>query len=200
MSRLIFLTVLALGTTAAQADSGLFYLGAGATYSLLTETYDGFIAYDQTDLNNAAWKAFAGVRPLKWLALEADYIDLGSGYSGTTYGDTYHSTTHADSSAWAAYVVGFLPLEERVVDVYGKLGVAYWKLKANLITYSYTAPPPSLTPIVYVDPKSFSGTNIAWGIGIQTHFKMLGVRLEYEGIPVNNNAASVFSLSVFLSL
>jgi hypothetical protein len=35
------------------------------------------------DLNETSWKAFAGVRPLEWLAMEADYVDLG----GNTVGE-----------------------------------------------------------------------------------------------------------------
>ena len=193
MRRLVLLTVLALGATAARAENGLFYLGAGVTRSSLTASNNGYIAYGQPDLNNTSWTAFAGVRPLNWLAVEADYIDLGSGNSGTTSGDTYSQYTHADSSAWAAYVIGFLPLPLPVVDVYGKVGVARWKLTSTLIQDIYYLPEPLVTP------RSYSGTNFAWGLGVQAHFKMLGVRLEYEGFEVDNNTANVASLSVFLS-
>jgi len=75
MRKLMLLTVLMLGARVAQADNGFFYLGAGVTSSSLTDTYN----YAPTDLKNTAWKAFAGVRPLKWVAVEANYIDLGSG-------------------------------------------------------------------------------------------------------------------------
>jgi len=30
------------------------------------------------DLKNTSWKVYGGVRPLNWLALEVDYLDLGS--------------------------------------------------------------------------------------------------------------------------
>ena len=192
MRKLILLMVLALGATVARAENGLFYLGAGVTHSSLTESYD-YIAYDRTDLKNNSWKAFAGVRPLNWLAVEADYIDLGSGNSGTTIDDTFSSYTHADSSAWAAYAVGFLPVPLPVVDFYGKVGVARWKLNTSYIQ-DYYYPPSTL-----VSPKSYSGTDLAWGIGVQAHVKMFGVRLEYEGFEVKNNTANVVSLSVFLN-
>jgi outer membrane protein with beta-barrel domain len=197
MRRLVLLAVLALGTTAAQADSGLFYLGAGVTDSSLTANNGGFIAYAPTDLKHNEWKAFAGVRPLNWLAVEADYIDLGSGSSGSTLSDTFTSYTHADSSAWAAYAIGFLPVPLPMVNFYGKVGVACWQLKENLIDVS-NFPPPSTS----IYPRSLSGTDFAWGIGVQAHVKMFGVRLEYEGLEVNNNTANVASLSVsvFLNL
>jgi hypothetical protein len=109
MRRLVLLTILALGTTAVQADSDLFYVGAGATYSSLTASNNGYIAYGEPELKNTSWKAFAGVRPLKWLVVEAEYIDLGSG-STSYFTNEYTDTTHAESSAWAAYAIGFLPV------------------------------------------------------------------------------------------
>lgn len=111
MRRLILLTVLALGPTAARAENGLVYLGAGLTDSSLSEV---ILNNPPTDLRSYSWKAFAGVRPLKWLAVEADYIDLGSG-SSTIMENFLSSTTHADGSAWAGYAVGFIPLG--VVDL-----------------------------------------------------------------------------------
>ena len=144
MRRLIMLTVLAPGTTAAQADSGLFYLGAGVTDSSLTASNNGYIAYGTPDLKNNSWKAFAGVHPLKWLALEADYIDLGSG-STSTLSNESTNTTHADSSAWVAYAIGFLPVPLPVVDFFGKVGVARWKLNSTLtqdFNNLFNTPPP----------------------------------------------------------
>jgi len=74
MRKVILSTVLMLGATAARADNGFFYLGAGVTSSSLTDdTY-----FLQTDLKNNKWKAFAGVRPFKWVAIEADYISAAA--------------------------------------------------------------------------------------------------------------------------
>lgn len=79
MRKLVLFTVLALGPTVASTGNSLFYLGAGITYSSLIASNNGYIAYGTPDLSKNSWKAFAGVRPLNWLAVEADYIDLGSG-------------------------------------------------------------------------------------------------------------------------
>jgi hypothetical protein len=192
MRRLIALAVLALGTTAAQADSGLFYLGAGVTHSSLTASNGGYIAYGTPDLKNDEWTAFAGVRPLKWLAVEADYIDLGSGNSAVNIGTSSSNYTHADSSAWAAYAVGFLPATP-VVEFYGKVGVARWKLTSTFIQDYYFNNSQVSTP------RSYSGTDFAVGVGVQAHVKMFGVRLEWEEFDVDGNPASVGSLSVFWS-
>ena len=81
-----------------------------------------------------------------------------------------------------------------MVDFYGKLGLARWKLKGNDFLSSNYPPPETV-----VLPVSLSGTSVAWGLGVQAHVKMFGVRLEYEGFDVNNNRATVGSLSVFVN-
>jgi opacity protein-like surface antigen len=187
--KLLLLTVLALQATGARAGNGLFYLGAGATSSKLT---DDTVSYLHTDLNNTSWKAFVGVRPFKWVAMEADYIDLGSG-SNFLPGNSF-STTHADASAWTAYAVGFLPIPLPVVDFYGKAGIARWKLNSSLSFTSY------IPGNSFADSTSSTGTDFAWGIGVQAHISIVGARLEYEQFNVNSNAAKVASLSVFLNL
>lgn len=86
-----------------------------------------------------------------------------------------------------------------VVEFYGKVGVARWKLNSTLtedFNNLFNTPPPP--PII--TPRSYSGTDFAYGVGVQAHVKMFGVRLEYEGLDVNSNPANVVSLSVFLNL
>src|SRR6185312_2420833 len=144
MGRLILLTILVLGPTAASAENGLFYLGAGVTHSSLTVAINNYVVFGNipTDLKNHSWTAFAGVRPLKWLAAEAEYIDLGSGnlkYPEFTISSSTLGPTHGN--AWAVYAVGFLPVPLPVVEFYGKLGVARWKLNSTFTTYSNDSPP-----------------------------------------------------------
>ena len=182
MRRLMLLTVLALGASAARAENGFFYLGAGVVRNSLSDNTD---LGGLPDLSNTSWKAFGGVRPLNWLAAEMDYIDLVSGSSTTTSG----GSAHADGSALAAYAVGFLPIPLPVVDVYGKAGLARWKLNGDVNSL--------------VSPGSLStkGTEFAWGIGVQAHISMIGARLEYENFNIpNTSGAKVTSLSVFLNL
>jgi len=185
MRSLILLTVLAFATGAAHAENGFYYVGAGVVRNSLSDITD---LGGLPDLSNTSWKAYAGVRPLNWLAGELDYIDLGSG-SSTTTSSSGNVTAHADGNALAAFAVGFLPIPLPVVDIYGKAGLARWKLNGNVNSL--------------VSPGTFStnGTEFAWGIGAQAHISMFGARLEYENFNIpNTSGAKVTSLSVFLNL
>ena len=185
MRKLILLTVLALGASVARADNGFFYAGAGIVRNSLTGITD---LGGLPDLKNTSWKAFAGVRPLNWLAAEADYIDLGSGNSTATT-NAGNVNSHTDGTAFAAYAVGFLPIPLPIVDVYGKAGLARWKLNGNVGGNAGS-----------LGSLSTNGTEFAWGIGVQAHISMIGARLEYENFNVpNTSGASVASLSVFVN-
>ncbi|HYX74099.1 MAG TPA: outer membrane beta-barrel protein [Steroidobacteraceae bacterium] len=185
MCRFMLLVVLAFGAAAAQAENGFFYLGAGVVRNSLSDiTSIGGLP----DLKNTSWKAYAGARPLDRLAAEADYIDLGSN-SGTNASGASGTT---NGSAFAAYAVGFLPIPLPIVDIFGKAGFARWKYDGNVV-------PPSGP--MGASAFSISGTDFAWGIGVQAHISMVGARLEYENFNVpNTSGARVTSLSVFLNL
>jgi hypothetical protein len=182
MRKLILLAALALGAGTAHAENGFFYLGAGVVRNSLSDiTSIGGLP----ELKNTSWKAYAGVRPLNWLAAEADYIDLGSS-SGTNSAGSSGTT---NGSAFAAYAVGFLPIPLPIVDIFGKAGFARWKYDGSVNL------PGSATGF------STNGTDFAWGIGVQAHISLVGARLEYENFNVpNTSGARVASLSVFLNL
>jgi hypothetical protein len=180
---LLLLSASALGGGAAHAENGFFYVGVGVVRNSLSDiTSIGGLP----ELKNTSWKAYAGVRPLDWLAAEADYIDLGSN-SGTNAAGSNAST---NGSAFAAYAVGFLPIPLPIVDVFGKAGFTRWKYDGSVAS-------PSSSPLGF----STRGTDFAWGIGVQAHISMVGARLEYENFNVpNTSGARVTSLSVFLDL
>jgi len=188
MRKFILITALALGTTAARAENGFWYVGAGIVSNSTTGmTLEGLGSLP--DITGPSWKAYAGVRPLKWLAGELDYIDLGSGQSSIeTSGFVY---ANSDGKAVAAYAVGFLPIPLPVLDVFGKMGVARSQLNGSTI-------------IGFHGPtwgsSSINSTEFAWGIGVQGHINLFGARLEYEQFKIpNSSGAKVASLSVFLN-
>jgi opacity protein-like surface antigen len=193
--RLLLLTLLALSAGAAHAENGFFYVGAGVSHNDLSNITD---LGNQADISGSSWKAFVGIRPMNVFAVEADYMDLGSGNSSfpppipvsCSAGQTCNGTAHSSSTAYAGYLVGFLPIPLPIVDIYGKLGAARWKLDGNINNLVST-------------PTGFSksGTDVAWGIGVQAHITIFGARLEYENFNIpNTSGAKIASLSVFLNL
>jgi opacity protein-like surface antigen len=186
MRRLLLITSLALGATAAaHADDQFFYAGAGISRNQLSSVYDNGVAY--SDIDRTSWKALVGFRPISFVAVEADYMDLGS-QSSTFFQDRY---AHSDAKSFAAYGVGFLPVPMPYLDLLVKLGLARWTLDGNTSDASGA-------PLF-----SFSnhGTSLAWGAGGQIHFGNIGARLEYEHFNITNtNGSGIVSLSALLLL
>jgi hypothetical protein len=182
MRKLFFALVLTLGAGLAHADNGMFYLGAGLSNDNLRD-----IAATNSSLNSTSWKVWAGLRPISMLAVEANYIDLGSESVAAPGG----GTTHLSYKAFAAYAVGYAPIPIPWVDVFGKVGLARWTSSGS----SSLGAPPGLFS------ASDNGTQFAWGIGGQVHVGNVGARLEYENFSIRNTGgANIVSLSAFLSL
>jgi hypothetical protein len=190
MRRLLLATLLTLAVGAAQADSGFFYLGAGISKDRLSEiTASGA---NLSDIHNTSWKALAGFRPISLVAVEADYLDLGS-QTGALIGG--NGNGHTDAKAFAAYGVGFLPNPVPYLDLFGKVGLARWQLSGN-----GSVTPPLGTAIALFS-FSRSGTEFAWGVGAGVHLGNIGARLEYESFNVpSTNGAHIISLDAVLSL
>lgn len=189
---------LAFAVSVAQADRGMFYFGAGITSSHVSSVgAQGFDNYFP-NINSTSWKVFAGIRPIRLFAVEADYLDLGSEtktfQTPLTCADVGSCATiwDSDAKAFAGYALGFLPIPLPDLDVYGKVGIARYKLNRSITNYN-----PSGMPI---DSRAYpdNSTVFTWGAGVQAHFGIIGGRLEYEGF--NKASSSVFSLSVFLNL
>lgn len=148
------LALASVAPQAAAADNG-FYLGVGLTqtdYKISVDDFDGEESFDDN-----AFKLIAGIRPLDWLALEANYIDLGS----IEFDDG--SGVSIDSTAITASAL-FLK-EFQVIDVFAKVGIAKWDSDFNLED---------------VGSVSDDGWEPTYGLGIGAHFGSLGLRAEWE--------------------
>lgn len=143
-----------LGASRAGAVEHGIYVG-GALGQSASGLDSGNVNYTDHD---TGWQVFAGLRPLKLLAIEMDYLDFGQANSGAS---------SAHTKAIGGYVMGFLPIP--FVDVYGKLGVVSWHTDASTPFYSYRP----------------SGGDLAYGAGVQLHFGPVAARLEYQAIDVN---------------
>ena len=193
MKRIVLAGALALLASAGAAGAdeldfnGRLYLGAGLSKDKVEGITHTGVPF--SDIDKTSWKVFAGFRPLKVLGVEADYLDLGNRTSTFING----VSSQTDAKAFAGYAVGFLPLPVPFLDVFGKAGVARWKLEGS--QSAGTIPGSSFFAF------SDRGTEFAWGAGAQAHIGNIGGRLEYERFRIpNTNDAKVFSLSVILGL
>jgi len=144
------------------ADTG-FYLGAGYVRAKVNNVF-GTTNY-HFDIDDNAWKAIVGFRPIPVFAAEANYVNLGHQSEVLLGGSPPYS--HADARAFDLFGVGLLPLG--AVDLFAKAGGARWELSG-----SFTGTDGSLFSL------DRNGVNFAWGAGVQAHYGPLGVRLEYE--------------------
>ena len=170
--------LLVLAASAAHADSGLLYAGIGVSKDKLSNIAP---SGGLSDIDSTSWKLAAGVRPVPFFALEANYLDLGSQTSSFV-----NVTSNSKAKAFAGYAVGFLPLPVPYLDVFGKAGLARWSLSGS-----------SGTTAGNLFSFSNHGTEFAWGGGAGAHFGNVGARLEYERFSIpQTNGARVFSLEV----
>lgn len=146
---------------ATAADTGL-YVGAGYVRARVNNVF-GYTGYG-FKIDDNAWKAIVGFRPIPPFAVEANYVNLGHQSNVLLGGSPY---SHATSRAFDIFGVGLLPLGP--VDLFAKAGGARWSLSGNL-----QGPNSTLFAL------DRSGTSFAWGAGIQAHWGPLGGRLEYE--------------------
>jgi opacity protein-like surface antigen len=178
MRKVWLATSLVLFAGAAQADDELLglYAGAGITRAKVEDVF-----HTDFNLSNTSWKIYAGLRPTGFpFGVDVDYMDLGSADSLT-----FQGPAHADTKAFAAYAVGYLPIPVPDIDVYGKAGLSRWSFNGNL-------PQRSLTSI------SENGTDFAWGVGGQVHFLgRFAARIEYEHFNIREaDNVQLYSLGV----
>lgn len=143
------LALSAFGPQAMAADNG-FYLGAGISQA---NTELSLAGLGSDDVDDTGFKLIGGWRPLNWLAVEANYMDLG--------GDSEDGTS-IDSSAIS--VSALLLAEVGIVDLYARAGMAMWDTEFSDLGESV----------------SDDGWEPTYGVGVGAHFGSLGVRVEWE--------------------
>jgi Outer membrane protein beta-barrel domain len=154
-------------SAALAADNGI-YLGVGVSQSSVDVDYGsgaGAIALDGEDTK---YKVIVGVRPLDWLAFEANYVDFGSIETPpgvATPGE--FKLTGFDAFAIGLFEIG-------LVDFYAKAGVIAWDQNASIANV----------------PGDDTGYDAAYGAGIQVHFGSLSVRAEYEDFDIENTSST----------
>jgi opacity protein-like surface antigen len=146
------------------ADNG-FYLGGSVGQSGVhyDDSFEGqSLNYDA---DSTGFKLIAGWRFLDWLAVEGDYVDLGSG-NDKIGGEKVET----DVNGVTLSAVGFLPLGP--VDLFARVGVINWNADARIPSLDFKA--------------SDNGTDFAYGVGAQFRLGSLSLRAEYERFEVSD--------------
>jgi hypothetical protein len=153
--------VLCLATAAPgqAADNGL-YLGASVGQSNV-ELDDDF----DFDADATGYKAILGWRPLDWLAVEGNYVDLGSGDD-----DVLGEKVESDIDGIALSVLGFLAVGP--VDLFARVGVIDWDAEISVPDFDLRS--------------KEDGTDLAYGVGAQFRVWGLSLRAEYERFDISD--------------
>lgn len=156
MIGLVVAVLLVSGTAWAGGDSGL-YLGASAG-SAGIDVSDGSFKYDDSD---TAYKVFGGYNfgliPLINLAIEGSYVDFG-----TAEGIVAGSQAKTSITGWDLF--GLVGVNMGPLSLFGKVGTIRWDGESSYQGGS----------------GSDSGTDPAYGVGLQLQIASIAIRAEYE--------------------
>jgi len=104
MRKFLFAATLLSGVTAAYAQLPDAYVGAGVTQARIDNIFGSGRDFD---LNNTAWKAYVGIRPIPYLGIEANYMtwETNRDVSGSMTSTTTHTSTltHSQPLQWASF-------------------------------------------------------------------------------------------------
>lgn len=110
--------------TMAYADGKGLMLEGGAYWGLVNEKVDDSVKIDDSSF---AYNLGVGWRFNKWISVDGGYWDLGE-YK-TKSDIPLLDGAKADSDAWTLGVMGSIPIW--IIDIYGRLGAAWWEADAS---------------------------------------------------------------------
>ena len=154
-----------------------FYVGVGAGYSTIRSDDPSYGYPGYFDDHQAAWKVFAGVRPIPFLGAEIEYIDFGQPGQRRGYYDFNDYGTDSHPRAGSLSAIGYLPIPIPLLDIYAKAGVA--RISTNVPQIVDCSDPSSCPYVVHHDETS---NKLTYGAGLQTKFWNVSFRAEYERI------------------
>lgn len=172
----------AVSVSANAADNGI-YLGAALSRSTI-ETDADFFGFSFED-NDTAYKIIGGIRPFDALAFEVNYVDFGNIVFDNRGTVTDGFRGELEAQAIDAFALAFVggPL----IEVFGKIGLIAWD--ADTVLQG------GISGIDVRDDDS--GTDLAFGAGVQAQVASLAVRLEYENFDVSEaDNVELWSLGV----
>lgn len=148
-----------------QENADRFYLGAGVSHIDQKDACDGSsISCDDTDVGG---KIFLGYQYSSLLSIEAGYVDLGKTDASI---NVLGVPASIDVDAHGFFLSGQIlwPVSSNV-DIYGKIGAAYWDLETKAKSSGVS---------ISLRDK---GTGVLYGLGVEYKLNTnLGLRAEWE--------------------
>lgn len=160
--------LLGMSVPALAADNGIYIGGSVGQANVEVDNIPELSSEDFKG-DDTGYKFIVGIRPLDWLAVEANYVDFGSPK------DTVAGTqVKASGDGITASVLGFLPIGP--VDLFARAGLISWDTDLE-------------------GRPSTDGTDLAYGVGAQFRVWSISVRAEYEKFDVDDlDDLSMFSI------
>ena len=169
------------------------YLGGGVGHADVRSTVRTAPAYEFEE-SAAGWKAVIGVRPIRTLAAELEYLDFGHAHSTSSMG-FFISDSNALQRATSLSGLVYLPIPLPVLDIYGRAGVARLRSSGGNQLVCHTTGP---CTFLIIPPSSFNrtDTDLLYGAGVQANLPAVAVRLEYERINDHYGDPDMMSLGL----
>jgi opacity protein-like surface antigen len=182
----IFSMAVALAESSAgrAADPVGLYLGGAVGQADVDVDRGAADAPYDVHVHHTAWKAMIGIRPLRILGAELEYLNFGNpSYTQLDYSNATGATGTARTKAEAAFGMLYAPIPIRILDVYGKVGAAHTQLDVNGKLLGYYSCLAGSTPAnCGVFTTRETETDFAYGAGVQLMFGAAALRAEYERI------------------
>jgi len=164
--------VAAIGTARAADDLLGLYVGGSIGRS---DIHDAWAVTprgtEDVVVRPTGWTASVGIRPLRYLGAEFQYLDFGNAQRDST-------TVHTNAEALSAVL--YAPISVPFLDVYAKLGPAHWHSTVNGEIFALQCP--DILPHCGQIAVKQEGTDLVYGAGLQFKFGPGAVRMEYERI------------------
>ena len=159
------------------ADNGIYIGGSLATPS---SDLDWSTDHGPED-EGIGFKAIVGARPLDWLAIEANYVDLGETsvplLAGVCPGFPCPDEETFDAQALSVSVLGMLALP--LVDLYARLGTTRWETQRQ---------------VRFGAEQEREGSDATYGVGVQGRIGSFALRVEYERFDFDRDDVDTLSL------
>jgi hypothetical protein len=160
------------------ADNGIYL---GASFADVSPNDDWLASPNLSE--NDGFKLIGGIRPLDWLGIEANYVDLGSVDVAlpvacpAVVGISCDNRASLEATALSVSAVAFKTFT--VLDLFARAGVSRWQSEET-------------RPFFW--GRDDDGTDATYGVGLQLRLQSIAVRLEYERFKLLGDSTDAVSL------